>query len=354
MIKILSFLALITSMSAFAQISDIYYFSSGPNCTIKEYKPGALTPVDTKSFHGTPLKAKRLNRNPQFMAFKVAGKIYISPTACLKTNSLDSLEELEADSFDEEGRRDTTDYGKRLHAADYGQKIIKEEKLSAFKNDYYLEFDLGIVNVGSKEPTYPNYDEYTQVIADGVDTINITAGDAEGSSYKTKMAINIGAGKRLSPIQFLSFKFRRYSGESTDSVPMNMTFSDGSPDESTIADIKFEDTVMDVMVGSKFILMPHSQIHPILGAYLGVSLTSSKAINAVETKLSSSAFVVSLEGGAETRINDRFGLGATLGYQYVTKRKFKVSNDPSNLYKTFSSDKSYSNLSLNAGVRVYF
>lgn len=359
MFRIFALTVFLTPLSAFSQLINTYYFSAAPNCSIKEYNPGSLTPVDSKKFQGTPLKAKKLNRNPQFMAFKVAGKIYIAPAACLKSTSMDSLEELDVDSFDETGMRDTRDYGNRFHSADHGQKKIKQEKTSTgFKNDYYVELDLGIVAVGGKEITYPNYQEFAGVTTEGTDTTTLNVGEAEGSSYKTKMAINLGAGKRISPIQFLSFKFRRYSGESTDLVPMTLSYSDGSPNDDFVTELKFEDTITDILLGSKFILMPNSTIHPVIAAYLGVSLTSSKILDPTgenpETKLSSSAFLAAFEGGAETMLNKNFALGGTLGYQYVTKRKFKVSDDTANQFKTFSSNRSYSNLSLQVGIKFYF
>lgn len=360
MIRIIALAAVLAPAAAYSQLNDTYYFSPSANCTIKEYKSGGLTQVDAKNFQGVPLKAKKLNRNPQFMAYKVAGKIYISPATCLKTTSLDSLEELETDSFDERGRRDQTDYGNRLNAADNGQrKSSNTSASSSFKNNYYLELDMGILSSGAKNPTYPDYSDLNQVIVDGADTTTINFGEAESSSYKTGAAISVGLGKRISPIQFLSFKFRKYSGNSTDSVPVTMTYSDGSPTDEGTANLKFEDSVMDFMLGTKFVLMPDSNYKPILAAYLGLSTTSSKIIdldgNQDETKTSSSAMVFALEGGLETMFSENFGVGATLGYQYVSKRKYKFDQESdTQALKPFTSNKSYSNLSLSLGIKTYF
>ncbi len=361
MIKIIALAAVLAPAAAYSQLNDTYYFSPSANCTIKEYKSGGLTQVDAKNFQGVPLKAKKLNRNPQFMAYKVAGKIYISPATCLKTTSLDSLEELETDSFDERGRRDQTDYGNRLNAADNGQRKSSNNSTtsSSFKNDYYLELDMGILSAGTKDPTYPDYSDLNQVIVDGADTTTITFGEAESSSYKTKAAISVGLGKRISPIQFISFKFRKYNGESTDSVPGSITYSDGSPPDEGMANLKFEDSVMDFMLGTKFVLMPDSNYKPILGAYLGLSTTSSKITdidgNEEEIKTSSSAMIFALEGGVETMFTEHFGVGATLGYQYVSKRKYKFDQESdTQVLKPFTSNKSYSNLSFSLGIKTYF
>lgn len=357
MIRIIVLGAILAPAAAYSQLSDTFYFSPSTNCTIKEYSSGSLKEVDAKNFQGVPLKAKKLNRNPQFMAYKVAGKIYISPATCLKTTSMDSLEELETDSFDERGRRDQTDYGNRLNAADNGQR--KSSTSASFKNDYYLELDLGIISAGGKDPTYPDYSDLNQVIIDGGDTTTINFGEAESTEYKTKTAISIGFGKRITPIQFISLKFRKYNGGSTDSIPATITYSDGTPSEEGIANLKFEDSVMDFMIGTKFVLMPDSNYKPILGAYLGLSTTSSKKTdvdgNQEEVAMKSSAMIFALEGGVETMFSDHFGAGATLGYQYVLKRKFKFDQESdTQLLKPFTSNKNYSNLSFSLGIKTYF
>lgn len=358
MIRIIALAALLAPAAAYSQLNDTYYFSPSANCTIKEYSTGALKEVDAKNFQGVPLKAKKLNRNPQFMAYKVAGKIYISPANCLKTTSLDTLEELETDSFDERGRRDQTDYGNRLNAADNGQRKSSTTS-SSFKNDYYLELDLGILSVGSTTPSYPDYSSLDQVMTDGADTTTITFGAAESSKYKTKAAISLGVGKRISSLQFISLKFRKYNGESTDTIPGTITYSDGSPAEEGVSNLVYEDSVMDFMIGTKFVLMPDSKFKPVLGAYLGLSTTSSKISdlesNAEDISMKSTAMVFALEGGVETMFTEHFGVGATIGYQYVSKRKYKFDEEKdSQVLKSFTSDKSYSNLSFSAGIKAYF
>jgi len=144
--------ALLCPTLCFAQSSRAYYYKTSIECNVKEYRGGELVPVSDKQFQGMPLMAKKLTRNPQFMIFKIGGKIYLSTVSCLNQKSYELLDELDDSAFINPNTKEP--YDNRTRVEDDYSSV----KYDFSKNNYFIEVSGGVTNISGKESIFQNYE----------------------------------------------------------------------------------------------------------------------------------------------------------------------------------------------------
>lgn len=364
MIKIIfSVVLLVASSSLYAQSGEIYYYRSSVDCYVKEYKLGELSVVSDNIFQGLPLRPKRLNRNPRFMAFKVKGRVFISPASCLKTLSVDSLDNLDEVQFDpavnnsSRGEDESVDY-------EYYSRPISGLRSGMKRQDYYIELDAGKVNMGDEKSTYP-LAGYQKAIDGtytvGADTVDLKVTGATSSKYKVKNSFNLGFGKRMNENQFWSIRLKYYKGSSADNLSGQLSINGGaweafSEDENFL----FKDTVVDILLGTKWSFFQGTFFRPFIAGFIGTNMIDSKFIdpekdNFDTLSINSTSLTALAELGAEGMFTEHLGLAGTFGYQFIGKKTFKLSGKKEGeVVSGFKSDKSFSNTYINLGLRIYF
>ena len=81
-------------------------------------------------------------------------------------------------------------------------------------------------------------------------------------------------------------------------------------------------------------------------------MTSVVSDGNVSADLSSLSPAALAEVGVEYHLNQHFGIGANLGFEYLGNRNFKFSDE--SLGKNFKSKMSYNNQYLSLGLKLYF
>lgn len=361
--RLLSTVLLVASGSLYAQSNETYYYRSSVDCYVKEYKLGELSVVSEKIFQGMPLKPKRLNRNPRFMAFKVKGRIFISPASCLRTLNVDSLDNLDEVQFDpavnnsSRGEEESVDY-------EYESRPVSGLRSGMKKQDYYIELDVGKVNIGDEKSTYPlvGYQKaFDGSYTVGTDNIDNKIVSSSSSKYKIKNSFNLGFGKRMNENQFWAIRLKYYKGSSADNLTALVNVNgNGWETVATEGNFLFKDTVVDILLGTKWSFFQGAFFRPFISGFIGTNMIDSKFIDPDKEQfdtysLSSTSLTALAELGAETMFSEHIGLAGTFGYQFIGKKTFKLSGQKEgDTIKGFKSDKSFSNTYINLGLRIYF
>lgn len=365
MFKTLFFLVLLFPAYSFAQLQNTYYFTASLECYVKEHKLGELIPVSEKPFKGIGLKAVKLKRNPQFMAFKLSGKVYLAPSKCMTSQDYEIPEELDERAFDVEQNNSSRRYeeSSRPRERDYNEPSSSSSDFNFSRNKYYIELNGGAVNVGGEEATYPNYKKEFDGIRgdydeDGIDDGTIQTGKIKGSEYKAKSSFSLGFGWRSSDVQFYTFRVRKFSGSKSDIIPFVYNFDNGDIGNGDFI-YNFKDSYLEFLIGTKFLFLPSSSLKPFVSAFLGMSTMKSEFSQYGEKllDLKSSGLALMLEGGFEYLFTSHVGLVSTIGYEYQGKRKFTIGDKVAgteNTYNGFKSNMAYSNTYLTLGLIFYF
>ncbi|MCK6596545.1 MAG: hypothetical protein L6Q33_15225, partial [Bacteriovoracaceae bacterium] len=86
MMKMLVFLSLVFGLCKYAGAEETFTYSQSMECYVKSYENRVFKFVDDDYFVGKPLKVAELKRTPDFVAFKVNGKMYLAPKKCFTAN----------------------------------------------------------------------------------------------------------------------------------------------------------------------------------------------------------------------------------------------------------------------------
>lgn len=314
-------------LSSYAKAESVYYLHELSRCEVSLYEKGELKVVDGRQFSKMVLDARSLVKNPDKKVFKVNGKIYVTHESCVMSTDKNKI-------------------SNELTGKEYYKKpreMSEKEKFNTYK--YFAEIEFGSMGIADENAVA----DYNEVFPSTSTTNPTSWGTAENSTYSAGKLLSLGFGFRNNSTRFLAFKLRLLNGKKSDAVDL----TDLNTSISQRGTWAYEDSFKNFYAGYKFIFLDYSAWKPILGAYLGLSHMSSTLTDGDSSyELSSLGIAALVEAGVEYHLNSHWGLGASLGYEYLGKRSMKFSDENSGT--NFKTNMSYSNQYFTFGLKYYF
>lgn len=310
-----------------ARSESVYYLHELGRCEISLYENRELKPVDNGPFTRVILNVRNLPKNHEYVAFKYNNQIYVTPETCVMSVDRNKINNnLQGNEFKKKPR-----------------ELSEREKFNA--NKYFAEIDFGTVNLSDTSAVA----DYNTVFSSTSTTNPTEWGSANESAYSPDSLLSLAIGVRVDQDRFLALKLRMFNGKKSDELDL----VDINTSISQKGTWTYEDSFKNLYLGYKFIFLDYSAWKPVFGVYIGVSQMSSTLSDGLSTyELTSLGIAALAEAGLEYHFNAHWGVGGTLGYEYLGKRNMKFENASTGT--NFKSNMSYSNQYFNFGLKYYF
>lgn len=315
-------------MAVNARAESVYYLHELSRCEVRLFENQEFKAVNASRFIKVVLDARKLPKNPDYVAFKFNKQIFVTHESCvMNVDKAKINNDLKGNEFRKKPR-----------------EMSEGEKFNT--NKYFAEIDFGSMKVSDESSVASDYNE----VFPSTSTTNPTAwGEAENSSYSSSTLLSLGFGLRSNQTRFLAFKLRLLSGKKSDALDL----TDLNTSISQRGTWNYEDSFKNFYVGYKYIFLDYSAWKPVVGAYIGASHMSSTLSDGVSSyELSSLGLAALVEIGIEYHLNSHWGVGSNLGYEYLGKRSMKFQDESTGT--NFKSNMSYSNQYFTFGLKYYF
>lgn len=308
--------------------SDVYYLNNLKHCEIKILNQGRLEIVDPSPFVNTILQVRKLPKNPNMMAFKQEGRIYVTPEYCV----------VSADSQKVTNRMTGYEFKKEERFLSTAQKFRA--------NKYFAEVELGSIRMMGQGPVVG---DYNSVFPSTSTTDPTQWGSASEGSYKSGMLLSFGGGFKRDEGRYYAFKIRLFNGKISDTLAL----TDLNTGISQQGSWTYEDSFKNFYIGHKW-LFDYGAWKPVAALYAGVSLMSSTLSDGLSTYELQGGIspAVLAELGLEYHLNEHWGLGFLGGLEYIGKKTLKFSDQSAG--SDIKTNMSYTNNYFSLGLKYYF
>lgn len=325
MVQLLAFIFFFFFISFQVKADAVYFQKDKNECFIQSYKNGLLNEVNEELFYDRLLNVKALPRNPHMVAFKNDETIYVTSKNCVA----EPMMKAEAQSVVEEVT-----------------PIQASNELSAYeKKRMFVEFQGGMFSNGDDSQVSRDYNETFPST-----TTNPTVWSKAGrGSYKEGPLVSLTLGFKQSPVRFFAFKLRSFSGTKTEDV----TLTDVNSGLSQTGSWQYKDSFLNFLAGYRFQFLPDSYWKPSIGAYVGLSRSSTTMTdNSVTYNLHALGAAFLAEAGVDYVLSETWSVGGFIGLEFLGARNLKFDSAESG--SGIKTKMSYNHTYLTMGVKYAF
>ena len=312
-------------ISFHVKADDVYFQKDKKDCFIQSYKNGILNEVNEELFYDRVLNVKALPRNPHMVAFKKDETIYVTSKNCVA---------------DQEMREEVQSI-----VAETKPEQINNELSSYAEKTMFVELQGGLFSNGDDSQVSRDYNETFPST-----TTNPTVWSKAGrGNYSEGPLVSLTVGFKQSPVRYFAFKLRSFSGTKTEDV----TLTDVNSGLSETGSWEYKDSFLNLLAGYRFQFLPDSYWKPSIGAYLGLSRSStSMTDNSVTYNLHALGAAFLAEAGLDYVLSESWAVGGFLGLEFLGARSLKFDGAESGT--GIKTKMSYNHTYLTMGVKYAF
>lgn len=341
LMKMLVFLSLVFGLCGYAGAEETFTYSQSMECYVKSYENRVFKFVDDDYFVGKPLKIAELKRTPDFVAFKVNGKMYLAPKKCFTANEAISEDvTFEAMAYEEKNEKPVAKYKKAL--------LVERQELAHTKK-YFVELMAGLSLLGSSKNVVSDYATFIGSTIDGESVVSL--GRPEQKKLKSELAFGGKFGWHGDSDHFSMVQFKKFSTKKTESLDFEVT-----PSGAGVLSLPWKFSIGQLYGGYSFCVSCKSQF----GFYINTLL----GLNFIDAELEGSSSVLKFSSttpGGEISANLTYDLlewlsiSSVIGYDLQLGGTYKLKDsNGEELNKGFKSDISFGGPVITIGLRGHF
>lgn len=341
--KMLVFISLVFGLCKIVSAEETFTYSQSMECFVKSYENRVFKFVDDEYFVGKALRVAELRRTPDFVAFKVNGKMYVAPKKCLTLNN----EGEESRTFEEMAMVEKEE--KKPQFSPKRSSIVFQEQELAHSKKYFIELMTGFHLMGSSKNVVSDYSTFIGPTIDG-ETV-VTLGKPVQEKLKSETAFGAKFGWKGETNNFSIVQYKKYSLKKTEKLDVEVT-----PSGAAELTLPWKFSISQLYGGYSFCVSCSSQFGFYINTLLGLNFIDSELEgNNTVLKFSSTS------PGGEISFNLTYDFmswlsgSITAGYDLQLGGTYKLKDsNGQELNKGFKSDLSFGGPVMSLGLRGHF
>lgn len=320
--KMLVFIGLVFGLCKIVSAEETFTYSQSMECFVKSYENRVFKFVDDEYFVGKALRVAELRRTPDFVAFKVNGKMYVAPKKCMQSENVsdEDLEPRSAVVFPDEKKEEA-------RAKKIRNVLNQREKRSNF-----LAFSLAMQTTSSKEIVSKDDQFYLESgeSSDGLTVISASKPNQKKSENNLVFQLEYGSMKDVNLQWLIGLK---KSGKKTSETQSAVFDVSGVPVDSFV-NLDWKIDSVDLQTGYAYLFDLNDSNELAIFGLIGLinadaAFEGSINVNGVlesfgGDKFSGTGFIGTLGVRYQSFLSDAWSIQAKAGYEYVSSIKFKL------------------------------